>query len=123
LHSPPHLIRVVYPFAPLGTQDICDASPCDSFFRQHLNFAPCIAAFACFILSGPFPAFLRPSSPSGSLWIPPQCLFFPRVICITGFSLVASHSFRLIDPNISFRAYFTASIYQQNIFIALRNMD
>ena len=91
---------------------------CDSSFRQHLNFAACIAAFACFLLTSHFPAFLRSSSPFGSLWIPPQSLFFPRGICITGFSPVASHSLRLIDPNIYLSvAYITASIHQQNIFI------
>jgi hypothetical protein len=85
-----------------GTQGIFIAS-------TSLNLAPCFAAFSCFLKNGPFPGFLQPSSPSASLYIPIQCLFFngfihlPQslmvpcqfliLICnIIGFSPVAFHN-------------------------------
>jgi hypothetical protein len=85
LHAPLKLevvfcVVVVYPFIPLGTKGICEASPSVSVSQQPLNLTPCFATFSCFLQNGPFPCLLQPSSPSGSLQVPIQCLFFNEFI-------------------------------------------
>ena len=47
---------------------------------QLFNLAPCFAAFYCFLQNGPFPGLLWSFSPSGSLRIQIQYLFFSGFI-------------------------------------------
>jgi len=56
------VVVVLYPFVPLGTHGMWEASRSDSAAR-HSRFA----AFSCFLQHGPFPDLLRSYSISGSL--------------------------------------------------------
>ena len=59
----------------LWINDNCLHSPSDPVALQPLNFDPCFASFSCF-QNGPFPGLISSFSPSGSLRITVQCLFF-----------------------------------------------